>query len=214
MLYKGNSKIRENTGFGIYKGSTPIKSVYKGSERVYAVYNEGYICFRSSVAGTHTFTPLADVYVSVVIVAGGGGGSKHTFSGTSTATGGSGGMVTGTKHLKKGTSYELIVGGSGAFATSGNVNVGATGGTGGTSSAFGNYAYGGTGGHSHRGWGAISNYNGTGGTATAVSGFTASNGSDGSTTSRYKTYGGGGDGANEASGQSGYIELTVITQEN
>lgn len=35
MLYKGSQKIRDTNSYGVYKGSTPIGAIFKGSEKVY-----------------------------------------------------------------------------------------------------------------------------------------------------------------------------------
>ena len=79
--------------------------------------------------------------------------------------------------------------------------------TGGTTSAFGNNAYGGAGGYTHSGWGAVIANNGAGGSFSVVSGFTGSAGVEGSTANRYGNYGGGGFGS--ANGAGGYVRITL-----
>jgi hypothetical protein len=34
-LYKGSQKIKDTNSYGVYKGSTPIGAIYKGSQKVY-----------------------------------------------------------------------------------------------------------------------------------------------------------------------------------
>jgi hypothetical protein len=40
MIYKGSQKIKDTGSFGVYKGSTPIGAIYKGSDKVYIFKKE------------------------------------------------------------------------------------------------------------------------------------------------------------------------------
>lgn len=39
-LYKGSQQIRDTGSYGVYKGSTPIGAIYKGSQKVYQFHRE------------------------------------------------------------------------------------------------------------------------------------------------------------------------------
>jgi hypothetical protein len=183
----------------------PVNAIYNGSQLVYQYKQPGEVLFEQSTAGTYTFTSPYNCTVDVVLVGGGGGGSNSW--GGNGRTGGSAGMVTGSIAITRGTTYTIVVGGGGAYGYGSNVEQPGRGATGGTTSAFGNDAYGGAGGYTHTGWGAVNAYNGAGGSFSVVSGFTGSNGVAGSTANRYDNYGGGGAGS--ANGSGGYVMITV-----
>ena len=183
----------------------PVKEIYNGSELVYQYKQPGEVLFEKSTAGTYTFTAPYNCTVDVVIVGGGGGGSDSW--GGNRRTGGSGAMITGSIVITKGTTYTIVVGGGGAYGYGSAVDKPGQGKTGGTTSAFGNNAYGGAGGYTHSGWGAVIANNGAGGSFSVVSGFTGSAGVEGSTANRYGNYGGGGFGS--ANGAGGYVRITL-----
>ena len=139
--------------------------------------------------------------IEALIVGGGGGGGCSLAGG-----GGGGGVATGTTSVGIGT-QTIVVGAGGA----GGSSTGVFGGTGVTSSAFGQAVKGGTGGNSRYGGSATTGANGGGGAAgsggrsgsqgvidTAISGFTTyggfRGGNNGGDPNNYP--GGGGGGAN------------------
>ena len=179
-----SGKITSLTPYTAQPSTTaiPINAIYNGSQLVYQYKQPGEVLFEQSTAGTYTFTAPYNCTVDVILVAGGGGGSDSW--GGNRRTGGSGGMVTGSIAITKGTTYTIVVGGGGAYGYGSAVDKAGQGATGGTTSAFGNNAYGGAGGYTHTGWGAVIANNGAGGSYSVVSGFTGSNGVEGSTTNR------------------------------
>lgn len=183
----------------------PFKEIYNGSQLVYQYKQPGEVLFEQSTAGTYTFTAPYNTTVDVVLVGGGGGGSD-SWAGYR-KTGGSAGMVTGSITVTKGTTYTIVVGGGGAYGYGSAVDKPGQGATGGTTSAFGNNAYGGAGGYTHAGYGSVNAHDGAGGSFSTVGGFTGSNGVAGSTANRYGNYGGGGFGS--ANGAGGYVRITV-----
>lgn len=76
-LYKGNSKIKDRGSFGVYAGSQPIYSIYKGSELVYQwnPYDPGEAVINRSDGSTVTMTIKRGLYY--VEVVGAGGAAKH-----------------------------------------------------------------------------------------------------------------------------------------
>lgn len=166
-------------------------------------YKKGEIVFESIESGEYIFKPEYTGLYQVIIVGAGGGGASETSAlyGTEARAGGSGGMITGTAKLTRGSEYTIVVGAGGIGRHAADT---ASGSSGGHSTFFGNTAYGG-GGASCNVWSGSYN-SGGGGSATAIDGFTASNGVSGSTTSRYGVYGGGG--APAQNGQNGYVQIS------
>ena len=128
-----------------------------------------------------TFKSTRDVLVDVFLVGGGGGGGSK---GTSDGGGGGGGGYTntGVVRIKKGQSYEIVVGDGGAAATDGEA-----------STAFGAIAYGGNSGKSYTG--------GNGGSGGGAGGYSSSlagtaGGSNGSVGTSLWGAGGSGQGTN------------------
>lgn len=190
------------------------------------------VIFESSTANTYTIVIPENGYYSVIIVgAGGGAGSwggyySNGYTFNSSGGGGSGGYVHGTLELNTG-SYTAIIGKGGDGVR--NAGIGAqavTAGTGGTSSVFGQSAYGGAGGRAgNDGYGGAG-----GGTSTSLIGETGNVGGSmgyvvganaypiqniSGGTSKYGGFGAGGYIINQSlanyNGKSGYIRVALIS---
>ena len=197
-VYYENSKIKDAGRFGVYKGSQPISKIYKGSQLVYTVYDEGYSFLETSTAGTYTINLITEAKLNIILVgAGGGYATSHGGYWTQNANGGSGGLITGTITLPAG-SYKVTVGsgGSGSAVEGGT----AYGRKGGDTSFAGQTAGGGGGGTADY---LNGSWAGAGGTCIVTeTTLIGSNGSAGSTTPRYENYGGGNSG-------QGYVKIVA-----
>lgn len=150
-----------------------------------------------TVAGTHQLN-VPKTAEATVEIRGAGGGNAFAYYNNgeggiwyTTGYGGKGGIVTGNTTLEAGE-YEIIVGAAGAYSEQRNNGRWASGGTGGSSSAFGNTASGGTGGSAQADNGNQQGYNGSnGGTSVASDEFT------------------GVTGGGSNSQESGYVKVTL-----
>lgn len=206
-MLKLDLNINKETINDIFIEGNQIKEVHYNSQLIWrrSKYVPGTILFESNEPGTYTFTPTADCIISLILVSGGGGGATHQ---QGSRTGGQGALITGKTSLYKDIEYTVTVGAGGTYSYSTNINVGAQGGTGGTSTAFGNTCNGGTGAHAHTGWWAASYYDGSPGSGTVASSeFTLTTGIA-STNGIYESYGAGG---LTTDGTNGYCKISVIS---
>lgn len=112
-LYHGSKKIRDRSSYGIYKGSTPIKAIYKGSTLVYQYqpYDPSTVLVNTAGEATKTLTLQPGVYY-VEVTGGGGRSSISTPSFPTswfTCGGGSGASVYGEFYLPTARSVTLYV---------------------------------------------------------------------------------------------------------
>ena len=214
-IHKGSSLIRESGSYGVYHGSTPIKSIYKGSTLIYnfSSYTPGQVLFESATPGTYSLNIESQTTLYVVLVgAGGGGSSCHYALWERGRNGGQGSMISGNISINAG-SYSITIGAAGVGQRLVDNGGSAYGTDGGSTTFLGNTAAGGKGSGAHTGWyDGGSDWGGDGGAATVVtSGLTGSNGANYSTASKYGSYGGGGIGnaSTAGNGQNGYVLIKV-----
>lgn len=102
-LYKGNTKIRDRSSFGVYKGSQPIKQIYHGSTKVYQFesYDPDTTLVNITNGQTATVTLKKGVYQ--LYAAGGGGAYSSWGAGGAVFVrgGASGGAVEGLFYLSE-----------------------------------------------------------------------------------------------------------------
>lgn len=209
-LYIGNIRIDD-----IRSGTTQVKEVYKGSDKIYEYVQHGLVLLNTSTAGTYTVNVPYDCTVHIDLVGGGGGG--HVLNqGASrfVSSGGSGAYVTGEIDVVAGE-YSIVVG-NGGTGRNGSSDAG----NGGSSTCFGQTAGGGGGGK-----------NTTAGTAgVASTTLTGQSGNAGTVKPKYGSssvsvsggaskYGGYGRGGNASlsdgssiyeNGVSGYCKIYIV----
>lgn len=110
-IYKGNTKIRDRGSFGVYKGSAPIKRIYKGSQLVYQYesYEPNEVVVDLTNGQTSTVTLKKGVYQVYITGGGGTGGTNYAADSVwYTTSGGSGATWEGTFKLNQDTSIEAF----------------------------------------------------------------------------------------------------------
>lgn len=102
-VYKGSSKIRDRGTFGVYKGSIPIKRIYKGSQLVYQFESYDPSSTLVNVTNGQSVTVTLKKGVYQLYAAGGGGGASQWGSGGYIWSRGgcSGGAVEGLFYLSE-----------------------------------------------------------------------------------------------------------------
>ena len=164
------------------------------------VYDDGNNNWRIKFLTSGTFKSSVNVAIDVFVVGGGGGGGNGMIRGSGGAGGGGGKSTKGEFNIVANTSYAITIGDGGASVTGASWEQ-LTGGTGGTSSAFGFSATGGTGGGGYSSPGTGSSTGGNGG----ISGGAGAKGGTGvieflDTTGTYYAGGGGGGGGYNCNG--------------
>ena len=164
------------------------------------VYDDGNNNWRIKFLTSGTFKSSVNVAIDVFVVGGGGGGGNGMIRGSGGAGGGGGKSTKGEFNIVANTSYAITIGDGGASVTGASWKQ-LTGGTGGTSSAFGFSATGGTGGGGYSSPGTGSSTGGNGG----ISGGAGAKGGTGvieflDTTGTYYAGGGGGGGGYNCNG--------------
>lgn len=112
-LYKGSNKIRDRGPFGVYKGSTPIKRIYKGSQLVYQYesYDPDAVVVELNNGQSSTITLKKGVYKLWISGGGGTGGTHYIDHYAFTTSGGSGSTWEGT--IKLASDVALVAYGAG-----------------------------------------------------------------------------------------------------
>lgn len=102
-LYKGNTKIKDTGSYGIYKGSQPIKQIYKGSELVYQFESYAPDTTLVNITNGQTATVTLKKGVYQLYAAGGGGAYSSWGAGGAVFVrgGASGGAVEGLFYLSE-----------------------------------------------------------------------------------------------------------------
>lgn len=193
-LYKGSTEI---AGGDLYKASTQVEKVYKGTDLIYQNAFEVDFLVVAGGAGTRGST--------VPMGGGGAGGYRTSYSGGSGVSGG-GAALESKAALVPGITYTATVGAGGAYSTGGTaggassliggaVSISCVGGGSSGLGTGGNGVIGGSGGGGVSGQVAGNPVNGSGGAGTAGEGYAGGGSTQTSYSGDLQRGGGGGGGA-------------------
>lgn len=214
-LYKGNTKIKDRTNYGVYKGSTPIYSIFKGSQVVYQFhpYNPNDVLVNIT-SGTSSITLPRGTYYIEIVGAGGAGSWVDIYGYTwFSAAGGAGGRFSCNLSTKTSVTLDCTCGvitGGASYIDIGSTRI-ATANGGGNGSPNDHGGYGGT----------VTYTTPTGITLSNVSTVTGNNGTmataggstGGASVATSGTYGKGANasyGGGDGSQQNGWVYIKYV----